>query len=207
MKRILDYLICAAACSLLAVGCAQPKGNKLDFDYESLNARALEESLVPVHPGSRGEVPFWNKYSFKFTYAPAFDFDDVEGATGYTYVAETGGQFFIFADVSPRASLAEIWEELPAGDIHLSLQAHDGQGEQVGEPQVRDFKKDTPFHGPYEAASEDYAGAALRAAEYIHSSPIGQLWLKGAEPDLERKCTDNQTSVGAFSVYKAARAT
>ena len=92
MKRILVYLICAASCCLAAAGCKEAGKNILDFDYESLNARALEESLVPVHPGSRGEVPFWNKYSFKFTYAPAFDFDDVEGATGYTYVAETGGQ-------------------------------------------------------------------------------------------------------------------
>ena len=184
MKRILDYLICAAACSLMAVGCNQPKGNKLDFDYESLNARALEESLVPVHPGVRGEVPFWNKYSFKFTYAPAFDFDDIEGATGYTYMAEAGGQFFIFGDESPRASLAEIWEELPVGDIHLSVQAHDGMCEHVGEAQVRDFKKEAPFHGPYEAVSDDYAGAALRAAEYIHNSPIGQLWLETGEPNL-----------------------
>ena len=32
--------------------------------------------------------------------------------------------------------------------------------------------------------TDDYAGAALLTADYIHRSPIGQLWLGSGEPDL-----------------------
>ena len=184
MKRILNYLTCAAVCCMMNA-CGDNVGASLpDLDYEALNARAIEESLTPVHPGVRGKVPFWNKYSFKFTYAPAFDFEDVEGATGYTYTAEAAGQFFIFGSESPRTSLSDIWEEMPVTDVHLIVQAHNEKGEPIGEPQTRDFKKDSPFRGPYEEKTNDYMGVALKAAEYIHNSPIGQLWLGSGEPDL-----------------------
>ena len=184
MKRLFYILICAAVCCTVNACAGKGKNRIPEFDFDALNARAIEESLQPVHPGVRGEVPFWNKYAFKFTYAPAFDFDDIEGAAGYTYKAEAGGQFFIFANESPRASLSEIWRELPVGDVHLEVQAYDAQGNNLGEAQTRNFKKDSPFCGPYEAVSDDYYGAALKAAEYIHTSPIGQLWLETGEPNL-----------------------
>lgn len=178
-------LIILAAAALMAAGCSPKQGGDAQLDYEKLNAQALAEYEQPVHPGIRGEVPFWNKYAFKFMYAPAFDFDDIEGATGYTYTAEAGGQFFIFGNESPRAALTEIWTDIPAGPVHLSVQAHDARGESVGEPQVRDFTKDSPFHGPYEEVTGDCHAAAVRAAEAIHYSPIAQNWLKGPEPNLE----------------------
>ena len=45
------------------------KGVKLN--YKSLNAKALKEYKIPVHPGGRS-VPFWNGFSYRFIYAPAF---------------------------------------------------------------------------------------------------------------------------------------
>ena len=81
MKKSL-FLLCAFA--LLCISGCKPQSKGLPFlDYDVLNTRAAEEYLTPVHPGLRGEVPFWNKYSFRFTYAPSFDFDDVEGAAAY----------------------------------------------------------------------------------------------------------------------------
>ncbi len=180
MKRTLII----TALLLMLASCAQKQAGLPFLDYDALNQQAAEEYLQPVHPGVRGEVPFWNKYAFKFTYAPAFDFDDVDGAAAYVYSATGGNTTLIFTSDTPRGALSPIWNQLPYGDISLSVQAIDADREPVGEPQTRNFRRDMPFIGPYEAVSDDYAGAALKAAEYIHRSPIGQLWLGSGEPDL-----------------------
>ena len=156
-----------------------------EFDYEQLNAQAAAEYLKPVHPGVRGEVPFWNGYSFKFIYAPVFDFDDAEGAVCYVYTAEADGTTWTFTDESPRAALSEIWNDLPVGNVTLTVQGYDAGGAAVGEPQVRSFEKDNPFHGPYDPAPRDYREAAVKAAEFLHRSPVAQGWLKDTiQPDM-----------------------
>lgn len=187
MKKALQiHILLAALCCALLSGCEAKQKSILDrLDYESLNAKALSEYAMPVHPGHRGQVPFWNKYAFKFMYAPAFDFDDVEGAVGYTFAAEAGGQTFTFESVNPGSALSKIWTAMPAGKVCLSVQAHDGEGNPLGEPQVREFEKGSPFAGPYPSARVDYMEAAVRAAEAVHRSIIAQNWLKSPEPDLE----------------------
>ena len=71
-------------CIVLLAACVGNKSKGPELDYEALNAQALEEYLQPVHPGIRGEVPFWNKFATKYIYAPAVDIDEVENAVGYT---------------------------------------------------------------------------------------------------------------------------
>ena len=183
MKRTLLAIL--SAFILLGLNGCKPKSSGMPFlDYEVLNEQAASEYLNPVHPGVRGEVPFWNKFAFKFTYAPAFDFDDVEGASAHVFSATGGDITLFFTSDTPRAALSPIWGELPYGMINLSVQAIGAEKEPVGDPQTRSFTKDYPFIGPYESVSNDYMGAAIRAAEYIHNSPIGQLWLVNGEPDL-----------------------
>ena len=172
-------------CALMLLASCAPKQKGLPFlDYEVLNEQALAEYQQPVHPGVRGQVPFWNKYSFRFTYAPAFDFDDVEGAAAYVYSATGGDTTLFFTSDTPRGPLSPIWNALSYGVINLSVQAIDANREPVGEPQTRKFIREYPFIGPREAVTDDYVGAAIKAAEYIHKSPIGQLWLGSGEPDL-----------------------
>ena len=60
-------------------------GNNGNADFKKLNARAAKEYLVPVRPGVPGGQPFWNVYANKFTFAPAFDFPEVEGAAKYRF--------------------------------------------------------------------------------------------------------------------------
>ena len=133
MKKFL--LLAAAFMALSLAGC-KPQSKGLPFlDYDLLNARAAEEYLQPVHPGIRGQVPFWNKYAFRFTYAPAFDFDDVEGAAAYVYSATGGDTTLMFTSDTPRGALTPIWKELPYGDITLRVQAIDADRNAVGEPQ------------------------------------------------------------------------
>lgn len=179
------FLTAAAVCCMMTAGCDGNKSQIPEFDYDALNEQALEEYLQPVHPGIRGEIPFWNKFATKYIYAPVFDFDDVENAKGYTFTAEAGGKFFVFDSDDPRTPLTEIWNDIPVGPVKLIVQAYDGQGGSLGEPQSRSFEKDNPFCGPYDPAPRGYREAAVMAAEYLHKSAIGQSWLPGPDPAME----------------------
>ena len=81
MKRLL--IIATLFC--VAVSCAPKDAN------QRLAEQAAKEYLTPVHPGSSSQ-PFWNGFAKKFIYAPAFDFQTVEGAVKYLYkvTAESG---------------------------------------------------------------------------------------------------------------------
>lgn len=70
-------------CSGLDARDRSAKGVKLN--YKSLNAKALKEYSKPVHPGRSGSVPFWNGFSYRFIYAPAFEFGEVPGAVKYLF--------------------------------------------------------------------------------------------------------------------------
>jgi len=183
MKKTLFALLAMACC--LGTSCSSNPRQIPEFDYEALNAQALAEYQQPVHPGVRGQVPFWNGYSFKFIYAPAFDFDDVPGAISYIYSVTAGGKFMQFSAPTPRAALTQVWNNIPAGPVILSVRGVDDTCGPVGPAQTRTFTKDCPFAGPYAAADVDYLEAAVKDALYVHNSPIAQGWLKDAIPDME----------------------
>ncbi|MBO4558072.1 MAG: hypothetical protein J5693_05650 [Bacteroidales bacterium] len=199
------HLRIAAAATVLAffsflMGCSTP--TPPEFDYDALNQQAAAEYLQPVHPGVKGEVPFWNGYSFKFIYAPAFDFEDVEGAAQYVYSATSGDTSLMFAAESPREALTPVWNSLPIGPVTLTVQAVDGDGQSLGSPQVREFERDNPFTGPYDPAPRGYREAALKAAEFIHKSIIARNWIKDTVPSLEYQlnCYPNKIWGGAIQL-------
>ena len=176
-------LLAAALCCILVAGCKDTKPTVPELNYDELNAQALQEYLHPVHPGERGKTPFWNKFATKYIYAPAFDFEDVENAVGYTFTAEAGGQFFICGAENPRTAISDIWNEIPVGPVKLTVQAYDGQGAPLGELQTVTFEKDNPFCGPYDPAPIGYKEAAIKTAKALHDSPVGQSWARGGTPD------------------------
>ncbi|MBP5504732.1 MAG: hypothetical protein J6X89_01360 [Bacteroidales bacterium] len=203
MKSRLFLTIGGALICALVVSCHGQKAGVPEFDYESLNAQAALEYLQPVHPGVRGEVPFWNPYSFKFIYAPAFDLDDVEGADCYQYTVTAADKQFTFLRSTPREALSPVWNEIPVGPVQLTVQAMNDDGEPVGEPQSRKFERDNPFYGPYDPAPRSYREAAVMAAEFIHNSPVAQGWLGSGElPSLryELNCYPNKIWGGTIQI-------
>ncbi len=196
LSAIGSVLLCAfTAC------CGRPAVPELD--YVKLNAQAAEEYLRPVHPGIRGQVPFWNGYSFKFIYAPSFDFDDVEGAAGYLYTISSGERSYSFNAATPRDPLSPVWDQIPVGPASLCVQALDADGNPLGEPLNRSFERDNPFQGPYEPAPRGYREAALMAATFIHNSPVAQGWLRdGAKPSLryQLNCYPNKIWGGTIQI-------
>ena len=47
------------------------------------------EYLVPVRPGESGKSPFWNGFSKRFMYAPAFEFGEVDDAKVYRFTVRS----------------------------------------------------------------------------------------------------------------------
>lgn len=78
--KALRFLYLYAAV-MLAISCSDERG----FDYNRLNRQAAREYLIPIRSGYQGRMPFWNEFAYKFTYAPAFDFEEKEGASGYRF--------------------------------------------------------------------------------------------------------------------------
>ncbi len=184
MNRVAIVVSAVLLCCGLT-GCNEKKVDLSSLDYCALKEQAMKEILRPVHPGAKGGVPFWNKYSFRFIYAPAFDFDEVEGAGSYVFTATSGDVSKSFSADTPAAPLSPVWNDIPYGLVHLGVQAVDKDNKPVGEPQTREFTKSQPFSGPYEEPKTGYLEAAVKAAEWIHRSQIGSLWFESAEPNLK----------------------
>ena len=113
MKNILATLL--TVCAVVSCAQTQPKSQVPVLDYEQLNAQALKEYDQPVRPGYEGKNPYWNGYSTRFIYAPAFDLPEVEGAASYRYTASVKEQDFSFTAEKPNLALTPIWRKMPVG--------------------------------------------------------------------------------------------
>lgn len=179
MKR---FLLATAFAMILFAGCQSvPK-------HEALNAQAAEEYLQPIRPGYEGRNPFWNKFAFKFIYAPAFDFSTVEGAAAYKFTVkpqdETNTAVWSFTASEPTASLAPIWNEIPPCKVALTVEAVDAEGNVIQTVGERKFLRDFPFTGPYHGPALDYKESARLAMYFVHRMPAIQSWKNSTVPDM-----------------------
>ena len=174
------------------------------LNYKRLNAQAAREYNVPVRPGYEGRNPFWNGFSCKFIYAPAFGFPAVEGAVSYRYTLTTkaGDRSWSFTADKPDRPLSKVWKDVPPGDVVLTVQGLDKTGAPVGEPATRSFFRDFPFTGPYPEPVIPYREAALKTMRQVHNAPWIQAWLTQDEPDMAFKhyTYANKTIGGVINV-------
>ena len=208
-KQLLPFLtLSALACSY--VSCTS--GDKVS----DLNKAAAKEYLVPIRPHTEGRNPNWTEFCKKFTYAPVFDFKEIEGATNYRFtvtpdiaVGETevrgdddseaqearkesagvklSADSYSFVADTPDACLSPIWAQIPVGKVVLKVEALDAKGNVIGVAGERSFLRDFPFEGPYPGNIRPYREAALMAMLYIHSMPQVKHWAESSEPDMSYK--------------------
>lgn len=175
-------ILCFAVLSLAMVACQSVSTD------ERLNSQAREEYNIPVRPGYEGRNPYWNAFSGKFLYAPAFDFKAVEGAAQYKYsikpAAKDTTAEWTFIAAEPNLSLAPVWGEVEVGNVVLTVEALDGAGEVIGVAGERKFYRDTPFTAPYHTAVRGYKESALLALLHIHNMHHMQSWKRAAQPDM-----------------------
>ena len=179
MKRFLTPAILAV---VLLAGCQQSS------EQEVLNAQAAQEYLQPIRPGYEGRNPFWNKFAKKFIYAPAFDFPTAEGAVAYRFtvkpVDEANTAVWTFTAETPKAPLSPIWNDITPGDVVLTVEAMDAEGNAVATVGERKFLRDFPFCGPYNEAVRDYRDAVKMAIYFIHKMPAIQSWKTDLVPNM-----------------------
>ncbi|MCF0172533.1 MAG: hypothetical protein HUJ91_02195 [Bacteroidales bacterium] len=178
----LRELLAAAAAVVMLNACC---GNSND-SFETLNSQAVKEYAFPVRPGYEGKSAYWNAFSPKFIYAPAFDIKEVEGAVKYRFTVTSegeGGESCSFEAEKPCAPLSPVWNDIPAGNVKLVVEsvAEDGTAAPIFE---RKFLRDFPFCGPYPVADKSYSEAAVKALLYVHEMPQVQRWLESGEPDM-----------------------
>ncbi|MBQ0116066.1 MAG: hypothetical protein KBT10_09410 [Bacteroidales bacterium] len=155
-------------------------------DIQALNKQAEAEYLIPVRPGTAdGSVPFWNPFCFKFIYAPAFDFKTVKGAKSYrfTVTSKDSTSRSFTADV-PTAALSPIWNQIPVGDVTLTVEALDKKGKAIKTVGTKKFLRDYPFHGPYKDKVCSYDECIKRGISYVHYMPAVQYWETHDTPDM-----------------------
>lgn len=187
MKKLFFTLACTLLGSHIFVHALTVPKNP---DYAELNRLAAKEYLVPIRPGYEGKNPFWNAFSYKFIYAPAFDFEAVKGASKYKFTltsqADTSSKW-VFTNESPKAALSPIWNLIPPGQVVLQVDALDKNGKVIAVAGKREFLRDFPFQGPYNNAVRPYEEAARKALLAIHKMKPIQHWINNIQPDMSYK--------------------
>jgi maltose/maltodextrin transport system substrate-binding protein len=174
----------------------------------------MKEYSVPVHPGRKDSTPFWNGFSYRFIYAPAFDFAEVPGAANYLFTVRqaehdnmtktmdyigNGYRNFTaeeaapgpgpykewsFKADSPQSALSPVWSKIPVGRTEVVVEGLDKSGKVIGQAGRRTFYRDFPFMGPYTDAPRGYHESAILTAVYFHKMPAIHHWLENTGPDL-----------------------
>ena len=181
--NIMKKSLLAATMLILCIAC----GEKVSTT-EKLNTQAISEYNIPIRPGYEGKNPYWNKFSKKFMYAPAFDFKAVDGATLYKYTitqeVKENAKKWSFTAEAPNLSLAPVWQDIEVGNVTLTVEALDKEGKTIASAGERKFYRDAPFKGPRHEAVRSYKEAALMALLYIHNMKAIQNWKNDTLPDM-----------------------
>ena len=99
ISRLFLFVVLA----LVSAACHSISGTS---EYSSLTAQAEAEYVIPLRPGGVDGSPFWNIHATRFTYAPAFGFNEIQGASAYRFIIRQDGRpDLIFNASSPQASL------------------------------------------------------------------------------------------------------
>ena len=179
MKKTLIALVALFIC----LSCEQGTDK-----YKKLNTQAIAEYNIPIRPGYEGRNPYWNKFSKKFMYAPAFDFKDVEGATTYKYIVKENNRDnakeWSFTADAPNLSLAPIWQQITSGYVTLTVEALDKDKNIIKQAGKRTFYRNAPFTAPYRNAVRSYKESALLALLHIHNMKAIQHWKNDTMPDM-----------------------
>ena len=159
-----------------------------EVDWARLNIAAREHAKTPIRAGVPGVRPFWNAHAKAFIHPPAFEFQEVKGATAYHFVLmteQTGrtGVPPVHSWVASKPWLplsADVWDSLKPGYYTLRVT---GAGRNVASVAgERTFYRAAVFHGPYPKGACDYRTAARRVYAAVYNLPQVQGWKTSDDP-------------------------
>lgn len=154
-----------------------------------LAEQAKKEYSLPENVIRQGGIhgrPFWNTQATQFTYAPAFDFSPVPTCSRYLFEAVgTDGKTLSFESKKPTENLCSIWDDLPAGQVNLTVTALNDDGSRFNVTGARTFHKCSPFTGNYPPKARSYREASAMALDYAYELASTQYWIENTKPDSE----------------------
>ncbi len=147
---------------------------------------SLDESIIPIHPGIPGKVPFWNQNAHQFIYAPAFDYKLIEGADSYNYTIHSiDKQTHSFKSDLPTKALSAVWKDMPTGFFDLQVIALNADGDSIGLAGGGKYYKAAYFNGTYHEPVMPYDESAKIALNNLMHKDYVDYWLKHKKPDPE----------------------
>ncbi len=178
---------CLWTAALLFALCSQAAAAELDLAKLAAEARA--EYAKPVRPGIPGQRPFWNIYSRRFMFAPAFDFKPLPKAAGYrfTVVSEETKRVFTFRADRPYAALSPVWNEVPVGYARVVVEALDSSSRPYATAGQRRFWRAAMWDGRMPAAVRSYRESARLGLRFLFREKHVQNWLETGRPDPSYK--------------------
>lgn len=152
---------------------------------ENYGEVAREASAEPIHPGIPDSIPFWNEFSTRFIYAPAFDFDTIANASKYRFdlVSLCDSQRWHFNSNKPYDALSPVWADLPVGSYHLTVSGINEDGKTLKEVGNREFYRAAPFDGIYHKPVIPYDSSATLALTKLLNRDFVQYWKDNKQPD------------------------
>lgn len=168
------------------------------LSFPNVSGQSVElQPMVPevvkraAPPGS-----FWNRFSGRFIYPPAFETAGREGADLYEFTIRslTDGTATTFHGPSPSSSLMPVWADLPNDSLLLLVEAVLPNGKTVPIFERR-LIKSPGFRGQRlrdergmeegNSSARVFRDAGFRSLDSLFRSPRVQHWLETGEPNPE----------------------
>ena len=146
----------------------------------------LEYGKYTPHQGGINGRNFWNVHSSQFMFAPAFQFPRIPSACSYRFTLEDkDGKKHTFNAPLPTVTLSPIWNDIPEGFSHLTVDALDKNGNVIQPAGLRTFYKCAPFPGrnAYPRKAKSYRECALEGFRFVYEDPMVQHWLIYGKPE------------------------
>ena len=155
---------------------------------DAVRATAISKTALGDGASAWGRSPdgeFWNGFSKRFMYAPAFGFAAVDGAARYRYeVIDDFHRRHEFVSDSPNASLDGVWNKLPVGYVTVGCIGENSDGVAIREAGRRTFWKKAAFSaGGYPPASRSFALARNKVYDYFMDLPSTRYLMEHGRPD------------------------
>ena len=178
------YVADKAMLTAVAAGMALFCGLFASAAEPELQARVAADVVQPVRPGGAGGQPFWNGNSVWFMHPPSFDFPDYPGCKGYRFlIRDANAKWHEFFSDTPKASLGEVWQDLPVGHTEVRCIAWEGDYHCL-QMSSRTFWKMAPYRpGAYPKADKTYLEAAKAGFEYMLTASHMRNFVKTGRPD------------------------
>jgi len=189
--------------STITVSGQQEKALKSLCDQSKEDVR---KSIPSVNSEAQSK---WNVKASMFKFAPSFSSENkswiIPTPSKYRFTAFSfeNHQTYSFTDDRSDASLAPIWDEIPLGEVYMTIEALSKDEKDIVLVTKRLFYKTASFCPPYPPAQYSYSEAFDKGMAFMHQQPHIQQWFHSGRPDHEKHTLYCYSALEVGSVINA----